>query len=91
MRESGNRRNENLLGLEDVQLKQTRFYQEAKDDGVQQGEKLILQRMLVHRFGELPVPMQQRLQQASAEQVEQWADRFVEGRSLEAIFADGHK
>ena len=84
-----------MLGLEDVQLKQTRFYQEAKEEGVQQGvqqgEKLILQRMLVRRFGELPELVQQRLQQASAEQVEQWADRFVEASSLEAIFADGHK
>ncbi|NOT53196.1 MAG: Rpn family recombination-promoting nuclease/putative transposase [Deltaproteobacteria bacterium] len=84
-----------MLGLEDTQLKQTRFYQEAKEEGVQQGvqqgEKLILQRLLVRRFGELPSSVQQRLQQASPEQVEQWADRFVEASSLEAIFANGDK
>jgi predicted transposase YdaD len=81
-----------MLGLEDVQLKQTRFYQEVKEEGreegLEQGEKMILQRLLVRRFGELPSPVQHRLQQANAEQVEQWADRLLEARSLEAIFAD---
>lgn len=81
-----------MLGLEDVQLQQTRFYQEAKqegrEEGLEQGEKMILQRLLVRRFGELPVPVLQRLQHASAEQVEHWADRLLEATTLDAIFGD---
>lgn len=92
-----------MLGLEDVQLKQTRFYQEAKEEGLeeglekglekglQQGEKMILQRLLVRRFGELPLSVQQQLQQASAEQVERWADRLFDANTLDAIFTDANK
>lgn len=84
-----------MLGLEDVQLKQTRFYQEAKEKGLekglQQGEKMILQRLLVRRFGELPLSVQQQLQQASAEQVERWADRLFDANTLDAIFTDANK
>jgi len=75
-----------MLALDDVQLKQTRFYQEAMEEGREKGEQILLQRLLVRRFGPLPVALQQRLEQADAEQVEQWADRFIDAGTLEAIF-----
>lgn len=88
-----------MLALEDVSLKQTRFYQEAKaegwvegrEKGLEKGEQSLLQRMLMRRFGELPAPLQQLLSQANAAQIEQWADRFIEATTLEAIFGDFNK
>lgn len=80
-----------MLALEDVSLKQTRFYQEAMTEGLEKGEQSLLQRMLMRRFGELPVQLQQLLSQANAAQIEQWADRFIEATTLEAIFGDFHK
>jgi predicted transposase/invertase (TIGR01784 family) len=77
-----------MLALEDVSLKQTRFYQEAMTEGLEKGEQSLLQRMLMRRFGELPVQLQQLLSQANAAQIEQWADRFIEATTLEAIFGD---
>ena len=81
-----------MLALDDVQLKQTRFYQEAmeegREEGREKGEQILLQRMLVRRFGQLPIALQQRLEQADAEQIEQWADRFIDAATLEAIFGD---
>jgi len=44
--------------------------------------------MLTRRFGELPSRLQQRLAQANAAQIEQWADRFIEATTLAAIFAE---
>ncbi len=84
-----------MLALEDVSLKQTRFYQEAMTEGLEmgleKGEQSLLQRMLMRRFGELPVQLQQLLSQANAAQIEQWADRFIEATTLEAIFGDFNK
>ncbi len=81
-----------MLALEDVSLKQTRFYQEAMaegwENGRENGEQSLLQRMLMRRFGELPTPLQQLLSQANATQIEQWADRFIDATTLEAIFGD---
>ena len=73
-----------MLALDNVSLKSTRFYQEAMEEG----ELSLLQRMLTRRFGELPLLLQQRLAKANATQIEQWADRFIEASTLEAIFGD---
>jgi len=83
-----------MLALDDVCLKETRFYQEAMaegreqglEQGLEQGEQILLQRLLTRRFGELPAALQQRLSQANAAQIEQWADRFIEATTLEAVF-----
>lgn len=87
-----------MLGLNEIELKQTRFYQEVIEEGRQEGrhegryegrhegEQILLQRMLTRRFGKMPEWAEARLQQASPEQLEQWADRLLDAPTLDAVF-----
>ena len=83
-----------MLALNEIELKQTRFYQEVieegrqegRQEGMQKGEQILLQRMLTRRFGEMPDWAQKRLLQASPEQLEQWADRLLDASTLDSVF-----
>ncbi len=93
-----------MLALNDIELKQTRFYQEIAEEerqigeqigkqkgekkGMQKGEQILLQRMLTRRFGEFPDWAQKRLLQANLKQLEQWADRLLDAPSLDDVFND---
>ena len=55
--------------------------------GIQQGEVIMLQRQLVRRFGSLPAWAEQRLVQATRQELESWAERVLEAQQLEDIFA----
>lgn len=74
-----------MLNVQNVELKQTRFYQ----DVFQEGEQTLLQRGLTRKFGDLPEWTQKCLLQASSEQLEQWMYRLLDSApTLEAIFED---
>lgn len=79
-----------MLALNEIELKQTCFYQEVVEEGCQEGrqegEQILLQRMLTRRFGEIPDWAQKRLLQAGPEQLEQWADRLLDASTLDALF-----
>ena len=75
-----------MLALNEIELKQTRFYQEVVEEGRQEGEQILLQRMLTRRFGVVPDWAQERLLEAGPEQLEQWADRLLEAPTLETVF-----
>ena len=76
-----------MLGeLFNVELKQTRFYQDVFSEGEQEGERRVLRRQLVKRFGSLPEWAEQRLIQAGIAQLEQWADRILDATALETVF-----
>jgi predicted transposase YdaD len=83
-----------MLGL-DVQLKQTRFYQEAAEEGkligllegALIGETQLLSRQLKKRFGPLPAWAQQNLDQATIPQLELWAERILDAETLSDVFA----
>ncbi len=77
-----------MLNVQNIELKQTRFYQEVWGEGHQEGEQTLLQRLLSRRFGALPDWVQQRLLHADSAQLEQWADKFLDAQTLEAIFED---
>ena len=48
----------------------------------------LLQRQLIKRFGPLPGAIQRRLDQATSEQLEIWAERILEAPNLPAVFDD---
>ena len=79
-----------MLALNEIELKQTRFYQEVveegRQEGRQEGEQIMLQRMLTRRFGGVPDWAQKRLIEAGPEQLEQWADRLLDAPNLETVF-----
>ena len=47
-----------------------------------------MSRLLEKRFGPLPAAIQQRLQDATPEELEDWAMRMLEVDSLDAVFRD---
>ena len=56
------------------------------EKGIQQGEHHLLKRQLKKRFPNLPEWVGEKLEQASQEDLEQWADRILDAQHLEDIF-----
>jgi len=57
-------------------------------DGIQQGETILLQKLLQRRFGPLPDWVIPRLAAAAPAQLEDWAERLLDADSLAAVFDD---
>ncbi len=64
---------------------------EGKQEGKQEGEALALQRLLTKRFGELPVQLSARINEADLVQIEQWLDRIFDAKNIDDIFSDAIK
>ncbi len=62
--------------------------EEGVQQGVQQGQAGLLIQLLKHRFGPLPDEITQRLEHATAEAIEAWADRILDADSLAQVFDD---
>jgi hypothetical protein len=56
------------------------------EKGLRQGAVIVLKRLLTRRFGSLPAWAEQRLEQASPQELEGWADRVLEAQQLEDVF-----
>jgi hypothetical protein len=57
------------------------------EQGIQQGEVIVLRQLLTRRFGPLPAWAEQRLVQASRQELESCAERVLKAQRLEDIFA----
>jgi hypothetical protein len=60
--------------------------QQGMQQGLQKGEVAVLRRQLHKRFGELPEEIELRLNNATLAQLEVWADRVLDARTVEEIF-----
>ena len=84
-----------MLELHDVDLKQTRFYQEVFAEGLTEGEARgeargeakLLRKQLIRRFGAVPEWAEVRLAVAAPAQLEAWGERVLDATTLEEIFA----
>lgn len=84
-----------MIGIQDIDLKQTRFYQdvfsegrrEGRQEGRQEGELLVLKRLLERKFGRLNATLQGRLAQADAETLLLWSERLLDARTLDDVFS----
>ncbi len=88
-----------MFELKDIELKQTRFYQqvfgegrlEGMEKGIEQGlvmgEAALLLRLLERRFGPLPAATRQRIAAADADTLLLFGDRVLDAQSLEDVFA----
>ncbi len=61
--------------------------EQGRGQGFLQGEISLLKRMLKRRFERLPKSVEERLEQASRDELEGWADRVIEAKALEDVFA----
>ncbi|MCP4203966.1 MAG: DUF4351 domain-containing protein [bacterium] len=58
----------------------------AFEPGKERLRASILRRLLQRRFHELPGWIDQRLEQASQQELESWADRVLDAKRLEDVF-----
>lgn len=79
-----------LADVLNVELKQTRFYQdifkEGKAEGKMEGERKILRHMLIKRFGALPDWAEKGMAEASSRQLENWSERLLDAGNLDEVF-----
>lgn len=59
---------------------------EGKAEGEAKGKAELLLRQLTRRFGRPPAAVVDRLAAASPEQLDHWAERFVDAASLDDVF-----
>ena len=62
--------------------------EEWKQQGISEGETKLLRRQLVRRFGPLPAWAEARLKQAGEDDLEVWADRVLDGTTLEDVLKE---
>ena len=62
--------------------------QEGRQAGRQEEARHMLQRMITRRFGPVNAETRIRLESATVEQLEHWADNILDATSLEAVFQD---
>ncbi len=65
----------------------TTWERKGLEKGLLKGEATILKRQLNRRFDGLPGWVEERLAQASREQLESWADRVLDAKRLEDVFS----
>jgi len=79
-----------MLNFNDVELKQTRFYQdvfgEGREEGRVQGEAALLLRQLERKFRPLPESARQRVATADAETLLAWGERLLDANSLDEVW-----
>lgn len=61
---------------------------EGKLEGKLEGKCGLLEKILTRRFGPLPVWAKRRLASASSEQLDQWAERVLEAKSLQEVWVE---
>jgi predicted transposase/invertase (TIGR01784 family) len=84
-----------MIGLQDIELKQTRFYrdvfsegeQEGLEKGLEQGELAIVLRVLQRRFGPLPETLRERLGQLERARIEALSDIMLDLPSVVELSA----
>jgi predicted transposase YdaD len=89
-----------MFGFNDIDLKQTRFYQQAVSEGLQegmekgmhrgiiQGGAALLLRLLERRFGPIPLAARQRIAAADADVLLIYGEWVLDATSLEDVFAE---
>ncbi|MDX9707406.1 MAG: DUF4351 domain-containing protein, partial [Azospira sp.] len=70
--------------LQGMQLGKEAGWQEGR----QVGELAVLLRLLTRRFGPLDAATRERLQNAGSDELEQWADNFVDAQTLNEVFRE---
>jgi len=57
----------------------------GRQEGRQEGERLVLQRQLTRKFGELDYHTLEKIRHATEQDLELWAERILDAKSLEGV------
>lgn len=64
-----------------------RLVQKGIEKGVDKGQRELLLRQLALRFGDLPAAVTERVNEAGAADLGRWAERILDAKSLDDVFA----
>ena len=82
-----------MLALTDIDLKQTRFYQDVLAEGIeegrQEGEAALLLRLLTLKFGPPDPLIRRRIETADTDTLLRWAERILTASTLDEILSPG--
>ena len=67
-----------------------RAREESKQQGIEQGERTLLRRLLGRRFGLLPPEADERIDRASTRDLECWAENVLDAGTLDEVFDSNH-
>jgi predicted transposase YdaD len=74
-----------MLGI--TTLQETRFYQEAKEDGREEEGRALVLRLLNRRFGVLPESLSSQIADLSLTQIESLAEALLDSQTLSDLEA----
>jgi hypothetical protein len=57
-----------------------------RDEGMQQGEAILLMRLINKKFGSLPMTLQKKVERADTNNLLKWADNILVANCIEDIF-----
>ena len=72
-----------MLGLSE--LKSTRVYQEALQEGRQEGEIRLILRLITKRFGAIPIEIETQIRSLSVSQLEALGEALLDFSSLSDV------
>ncbi|MGD0960538.1 MAG: cytosolic protein, partial [Methylomonas sp.] len=62
--------------------------EKGREEGRLEGEIILLKKLMVRRFGELPAWAEEKLTAASEQDVERWVEEVLTAPSLNTVFND---
>jgi len=77
-----------MIKQEDTAMLAQYIKDKGFQEGRQEGRQVILERLLVRRFGPLPEWGSEQLASATSEQLDRWIDRVLEADSIQAVLAE---
>ena len=66
------------------------FAQHFRQEGLQEGERTVLERLLQRRFGTLSPEITEKLSVASSVDLENWAENVLDAKTLDEVFGSNH-
>ena len=64
--------------------------QHFRQEGLQEGERTVLERLLQRRFGTLSPEITEKLSVASSVDLENWAENVLDAKTLDEVFGSNH-
>jgi hypothetical protein len=80
----GPERENAMLSVYDQLIKQG--FDKGLEDGLEQGQRVMLLRLLGRRFGAVPESIAARVTAAAPSELERWSDRLLDAASLDDVF-----